>query len=703
MTWADVQIGHSLREGYLPMPEVRWQHGDFALQIAAAADGPAGSPQALVRYALTNTGSAAREFTLLLAVRPWQVNPPQQFLSTPGGARRIERLQWRPPGLAVNSAAGPAFAEVPSRVTAVPGAAGIALNALREAPALHELSDEEGQASALLQWDLWLAPGETREVAWTAPLVPGSPRPAKRGWEGARPRTSAAPRSGAGRLGGGPGAPSAAAIDERLERVAAGWRARLNRVELEVPATSRQVSDTLRTALGADPDVARRSRAPARHPLLCAVVDPRRRDDGRRPCCAWARTTSRATSSTGSPARVPVPSGKVPCCVDRPRRRPGARERQRRRVRSTPRPRSGATPRDAAFVARRTGRTCAARRRAHRGLRQSERSRASSTAARRAYFGLMPPSISHEGYSDKPAYSYWDDFWALRGYKDAVDLARAMGQPDARDGVVAAQRDEFERRPARARVDATAARFGIDMLAGRRRPRRLRSDLDDDRADPAQARWYSPRAHAAHLRALLAASSASAARARARGRTTRPTSCATVGALVRLGQPERAHELLELFLRDRRPDGWNQWAEVVMARRAGAAASSATCRTRWVASDYIRSVLDMFAYEREADDALVLGAGLSRGVDGCRGRGEEPVHAPRAAELPALAGPRGPRPGACRRRRAARGRGAPRLAIAGAAAACDRRQAASSAGLAASSSCRPGPRRSVWTIGGARP
>jgi hypothetical protein len=31
----------------------------------------------------------------------------------------------------------------------------------------------------------------------------------------------------------------------------------------------------------------------------------------------------------------------------------------------------------------------------------------------------------------------------------------------------------------------------------------------------------------------------------------------------------------------------------------------------WVASDYLRSVLDMFAYEREEDDALVLGAGLS--------------------------------------------------------------------------------------------
>jgi hypothetical protein len=30
----------------------------------------------------------------------------------------------------------------------------------------------------------------------------------------------------------------------------------------------------------------------------------------------------------------------------------------------------------------------------------------------------------------------------------------------------------------------------------------------------------------------------------------------------------------------------------------------------WVASDFIRAALDLFAYEREADEALVLAAGL---------------------------------------------------------------------------------------------
>ena len=83
------------------MPEVHWRHGLFALDIAAAAEGRPAAPQLLARYALKNTSGSARAFKLLLAVRPWQVNPPQQFLNTPGGARRIDRLRWQAPRLTV--------------------------------------------------------------------------------------------------------------------------------------------------------------------------------------------------------------------------------------------------------------------------------------------------------------------------------------------------------------------------------------------------------------------------------------------------------------------------------------------------------------------------------------------------------------------------------------------------------------------------
>jgi hypothetical protein len=220
--------------------------------------------------------------------------------------------------------------------------------------------------------------------------------------------------------------------------------------------------------------------------------------------------------------------------------------------------------------------------------------------------GLLPPSISHEGYSDKPAYSYWDDFWAVRGYKDAVDIARAMGQPQLA-AEWAQWRDELQGELARS-VDATAARFGMDTIAGAAD----RGDFDPTSTtaalNPAQAR-VSPRLLQRTFDRYWEEAELRRSGARPWKEYT-PYELRTVGALVRLGQPRRAQEMLQWFLRYRRPDGWNQWAEVVMAD-AREPHFLGDMPHAWVASDYVSSVLDMFAYEREGDDVLVLGAGLS--------------------------------------------------------------------------------------------
>jgi hypothetical protein len=69
--------------------------------------------------------------------------------------------------------------------------------------------------------------------------------------------------------------------------------------------------------------------------------------------------------------------------------------------------------------------------------------------------------------------------------------------------------------------------------------------------------------------------------------------------------------MLDFFLGDRRPAAWNQWAEIVRPgyRERG---FFGDLPHAWVASDYIRSALDLFAYEREADASLVIGAGWKR-------------------------------------------------------------------------------------------
>src|SRR6185436_7573937 len=61
------------------------------------------------------------------------------------------------------------------------------------------------------------------------------------------------------------------------------------------------------------------------------------------------------------------------------------------------------------------------------------------------------------------------------------------------------------------------------------------------------------------------------------------------------------------FLRDRRPQGWNQWPEVVW-RDPRAPKFLGDLPHGWVGSDFLRSFLDLFAWEGE--DTLVLAAGI---------------------------------------------------------------------------------------------
>src|SRR5439155_7749291 len=88
-----------------------------------------------------------------------------------------------------------------------------------------------------------------------------------------------------------------------------------------------------------------------------------------------------------------------------------------------------------------------------------------------------------------------------------------------------------------------------------------------------------------------------------------PYELRNVGAFVRLGWRERANQLLDYFLAYRRPPGFGAWAEVVW-HDARTPHFIGDLPHSWVGSDFIRSVLDMLAYPRESDDALVVGAGI---------------------------------------------------------------------------------------------
>jgi len=214
-------------------------------------------------------------------------------------------------------------------------------------------------------------------------------------------------------------------------------------------------------------------------------------------------------------------------------------------------------------------------------------------------------------------HSYWDDFFALRGFRDAVDLADVLGH-----------RDEYRR------LAAILKEFETDLAASVARAMEIHdidyvpgcADLGDFdptsttiALSPADAKGILPpqaleRTFEGYYRFFVKR------RAGEPWDAFTPYEVRNIGAFVRLGWRERAHELLDFFLAYRRPPGWRHWAEVVFQDERAARFLGDMPHT-WVGSDFIRSVLDMFVFERESEEVispgrareLVLAAGIPVG------------------------------------------------------------------------------------------
>jgi hypothetical protein len=239
-------------------------------------------------------------------------------------------------------------------------------------------------------------------------------------------------------------------------------------------------------------------------------------------------------------------------------------------------------------------------------LRASERTEA-NRALDPAFYGMMPVSISHEGYSAKPMHSYWDSFWALRGYKDAVEVAEALGMADDIARMTAA-RDQF-RDDLYASLEAAAKRHGIDYLPGA-------AELGD--FDPTSATIaLAPGGEQGRLPPELLRNTferywrefVQRRDGKREWRDYTPYEWRNVAAFVRMGWRARAKEVVDYFFDDRTPPAWNQWAEVV-SRKPRKPFFLGDLPHAWVGSDFVRSALDMFAYVREIDDSIVLAAGI---------------------------------------------------------------------------------------------
>lgn len=605
LTWAESRTTQSLEDGYLPIPTVMREAAlrspagvmlGMRLEVTSFVDGlpplEPGKGVVLARYRVTNIGVARRAGTLYLAARPLQVNPPYQFLNTPGGAARVESAGVNLTRLSIGGS------QVFSLTPPVGGAAcawehGEIVEHIASArlPDRAAVDDADGLASAALAYPFSLDVGERMTVIIAAPLHGDVPE-------------------FIGEVAGGEQAIEL--FEQRKGQVAQRWRDRVDRVALSLPDDAQRLWDTVRSNLAY---------------ILINRDGPSIQPGSRSYERSWIRDgslTSAAMLAFGLSAEAEqfvdwyapnqYESGRIPCVVDR--RGPD------------PVPEHDS---DGEFifavmnVYRHTGDASFLRRHFERVVRAAghiEMLRSQRTtdefgspdapAEKRVLYGLVPESISHEGYSAKPMHSYWDDFWAIKGLSDAAEMAEILGEAGEsrrlaalRDAMtrsvgdsirLAMQMKSIEYIPGCAELgdfDATSTTIGVW-------PCDLRGThaLPEDALNATFARYWR---YFEDRRAGTGAAS--------EWINYTPYEWRTVGTLVRLGRRDRVREAIEFFMADSRPAGFNHWAEVVWRdpRRPGFIGDMPHT---WCGSDFINSFRAMFAYDDDRAKRLVIGAGL---------------------------------------------------------------------------------------------
>lgn len=579
-TWNDSKTIQSLEENYLPIPTVKWL-GDIQLEIKAFANGePNKSSVLYLSYSLKNVSRELKKGNLFLAIRPFQVNPYYQWLNITGGAAKIKSIKYAQNKINVND-----------RKVVIPlskldgfGAAQfdegdvVTFLAQNKLPQSKSVKDNFGYASGALKFNFDLAAAEEKTFYAAVPFYkeqPGSPVTNKKQFE------------------------------QKLAETKKFWRKKITRVKFNLPPSADKIVNTIRSNLAYI--LINRDKA---------GIQPGSRSYER----SWIRDGSLTSSALLKNKIVDevkdfiewysanqFENGKVPCVVDRREPDPVPENDSHGEFIYLIKQYFNFT-RDTTFLKSKYNNVKRAV--GYIEFLIAQRSTdyyKNGNDSIRAYFGIVPESISHEGYSAKPMHSYWDNFWTLKGLKDAVEIASAVGDKKGAERI-SEVRDEFKKNLYNS-IRLAAQSKKIDFIPGS-------VELGDFDATSTTIA-ISPVGELNNLPQPLLQNTFDRYFEFARNRadlTTEwqnytPYEVRAIGSFIFLDQPERAHKLIDFFLKDQRPQGWNHWAEVVWKDKRIPRFIGDMPHT-WVGSDFINSMRALFVYENEYDSSLVVGAGL---------------------------------------------------------------------------------------------
>jgi hypothetical protein len=554
-TWADHTSRQELLQEWMPVPSVIWETADWRLRVRAEA---AENGELHVSYQVTNLGTQKMTARLFVLLRPFQVTPPWQSFRKLGGVSPIDSLAWSGGTVQVNGAARIVPAAGAGMIQAAGFGAlrfddGFMASRLQSGglPAAVEVQDSFGYATGALMFDLLLEGQQTGGIVLRC------------GPDAAPDPTASPPFDWARRI-------------PVSQWAGNGWSTDVVRAAFTAAA---HILVT-RSGPALQPGPRRYTRSWIRDgAMMSAALLRMGRTEEVRDFIRWYAPHQRA-------------DGFVPCCVDNEGTDWLVEHDSHGELLALIADYYRFTADDALL----------------RELWPHIDRAVACIEGLLEPGGLLPISVSHEGYLAQPVHSYWDDFWALRGVRDAADLAQAAGHDS----------DSQKWR-------ALGARLGKSLFASIETTRTIRNlDFipgsiewaDFDPTATANAIYLFDVPEALDRKAVEQTFDKYLADWRGKRSGTVPSANYTpyeiriIGALVRLGRRDAALELLRFFLSDRRPVPWNQWPEIAW-RDHKAPAHVGDLPHTWIAAEYVLAVRSLFAYERETDTSLILAAGLA--------------------------------------------------------------------------------------------
>lgn len=396
-TWHNSKITQHLVEGYLPIPSVLREMDGLQLETKIFADKDKKGSLLYLIYTVTNQREEKAAGNLYLAIRPFQVNPPLQFLNNPGGCSPIKSIKQLSQNIEVDDKIILPVSK-PNAFGATEFDTGEIMDFIQEdhLPINTAVTDHFGYASAALTYSFDLDPDEQKRIVLAVP------------WQPRKEIYSILNTD----------------LDQRMNSVVEYWKKKITTVAFDLPKSADRLVNTIRSNLA--------------YILINRDglgIQPGSRSYER----SWMRDgslTSSALLKMGIQTEVrqfiewyagyQYENGKVPCVVDKRGPDPTPENDSQGQLLFAFLQYYQFT-KDEEFLDRNFENVRKAVEYMEFLSAQRRTSEyAQGNAIQKACFGLMPESISHEGYSAKPMHSYWDDFFAMKGYKDAVEIARIL-------------------------------------------------------------------------------------------------------------------------------------------------------------------------------------------------------------------------------------------------------------------------------------